>query len=116
MGVRWLAEWSLGVLTRVCWPSPASSWRSFLRLPGSLGNVEPHRDVFTTAPVMSAAHRSGAQIIEADGDARVLVGGANAVRRIEADPAEIWHMNFSPGVTCLATSILGVRAATEIAG
>src|SRR5260221_12645771 len=79
---------------------------SLLRRPGRLGDLKPDRHVFATASIMGAAHRSGAEIIEPDGNPHVLAGGAHAVRRIEADPAEVGDVNFGPGVAHLVARLL----------
>ena len=49
--------------------------------------------------VAGAAHRRGAERIEPDGDAHIGFGRADAIDRIEADPAETGHMGLGPGVT-----------------
>jgi hypothetical protein len=69
-----------------------------LRLPRGLGDLEPDRHVLLGAAIVEAAHRGSAEIIEADGDTDILVGGAHAVRGVEADPAEAGHMRFRPGI------------------
>src|SRR5215831_14027284 len=79
---------------------------SLLRLPGRLGDLKPDRHVFATAAIVGAAHRSGAEVIEPDCDAHVLAGGAHAVRRIEADPAEVGDVNFGPRVARLVARLL----------
>src|SRR5690348_9385330 len=74
-----------------------------LRLPGSPGLIDlhRHRQRLAAAAVAGAADGGGAEIVEADGDAGVSLGGADAIRRIEADPAEVGHEGFRPGVSGL---------------
>src|ERR1700722_9354751 len=82
----------------------AGNWRiarprlSPLRLPRRLGDLELDGERLAAAAVVGTAHRSGAEVVEPDGDADVLVGDAEAAGGIEADPAEIGDMGFRPGV------------------
>src|SRR5262249_17316852 len=57
------------------------------------GDSEP----FVGAADLRTAHGRRAQIIQADGDADIGFGRADAVGRIEADPAEALHISFQPG-------------------
>src|SRR5229473_2672146 len=88
---------------------------SFLRLPGRLCDLKPYGHVFATASIMGAAHRSGAQTIETEGNAHVLAGGAHVVGRIEADPAEVGDVNFGPGVAHLVARQLACHSACHLA-
>src|SRR6516164_1626276 len=88
--------------------------RSALGLPGGLRDDELDRQRLAAAAVMGAAHLRRAEMIEPDGDADVPVGDADLVYGIEADPAEIVHMGFGPGVAQVRTGRIIV--ATEIAG
>ena len=76
--------------------------RIALRLPLSrppgLVDLDRNRQRLGAAAVAGAAHGGGAEIIEPDGDAGVGIGGADAVRRIEPDPAEAGHERLRPGV------------------
>src|SRR5215475_14822950 len=91
---------------------------SFLRLAESLADLEPYRHFFATAAVIGAAHRCGAQMIEPDGNAHMPVGHANAVGRIEADPAEIRDVALGPGMTGIVHEhiVAPVEIAAHIAG
>ena len=70
-------------------------------VPAGLIDLDGHRSVSIAAAIAGAAHRGGAEIVEPDGDAGMGVGGADAVGGIEADPAEIGHIGFRPGVAGL---------------
>src|SRR5712664_116194 len=72
-----------------------------LALPSGLIDLDRYRQGFHAAAIAGAAHRRGTEIIEADGDAGMRVGGADAVCRIEPDPAEIRHERLRPGVAGL---------------
>ena len=48
-------------------------------------------------------------MIEPHGDADVLVGDADLVGGIEADPAETWHKGFDPGMSGFRTGGAVVR-------
>src|SRR5258708_11080018 len=72
-----------------------------LALPPGLIDLDVNRQRFHAAAVAGAAHRGCAEIIQPDGDAGVRVGGADAVCRIEPDPAEIRHERLRPGVAGL---------------
>src|SRR5258708_6702494 len=76
--------------------------RLTLRLPLSrppgLVDLDLNRQRLGAAAIAGAAHGGGAEIIEADGDAGMGVGGADAVRRIEPDPAKAGHERLRPGV------------------
>src|SRR5216684_3641022 len=92
------------------WARPGMRFRGVftsrlaLRLPlppAGLIDLDRDRQRFHAAAVAGAAHRRGAEIIEADGDAGMRVGGADGVRRIEPDPAEIRHERLRPGMAGL---------------
>ena len=68
---------------------------------------------FAAAAQKGAANRRRAQRIEPDGDADMGIGRAKADRRIEADPAEIGHVGFDPGVRSVDGS--GFAAAVTVA-
>src|SRR6202158_790760 len=90
---------------RTRWHRPgmtaASRLRLRLALPPGLIDLDRDRQRFHAAAIAGAAHRRGAEIVEADGDTGVRVGGADAVCRIEPDPAEIRHECLRPGVAGL---------------
>src|SRR5262249_27965080 len=71
---------------------------SALRLPHRLVDMHGHLQALAGPTVAGAAHRGGPQIVEADRDPDVGIGGADAVGRIERDPAELGHERFRPGV------------------
>src|ERR1700694_3679228 len=72
-----------------------------LALPSGLIDLDLYRQRFHAAAIAGAAHRGGAEIVEADCDAGMGVGGANAVGRMEPAPAEIRHERLRPGVAGL---------------
>ena len=71
---------------------------SVLRLLARLVDVHRHFEGFAAAAEAGAAHRRRAEIVQADGDAHMGLGGADAVGRVEADPAEVLDIGFDPGV------------------
>src|SRR5215470_19150035 len=81
--------------------------------------VDPHGDVerFRAAAVAGAANRRGAEIVEADRDPHVGVGCADAVRRVEGDPAELRHVRLGPGMAgaLLHDAVGAVEIAADIA-
>src|ERR1700674_1023819 len=85
--------------------APRNDEKSRLRLPLALpsGVIDLDRDRqgFRAAAIAGAAHRGRAEIIQPNGDAGMRVSGADAVRRIEPDPAEIRHERLRPGVAGL---------------
>src|SRR5882757_6681751 len=78
-----------------------SRLRLRLALPAGLIDLDRYRQGFGAAAIAGAAHRRRAKIIQPDGDAGMRVSGADAVRRVEADPAEIRHEGFGPGMAGL---------------
>src|SRR3569833_164386 len=76
----------------------ASALRLGLRLLARLVDVNRDFQRFAVAAVARAAHRRGAEIIQPGGDPHMRVGRADAVARIEADPAEVVDIAFRPGV------------------
>src|SRR4029450_12201563 len=77
--------------------------RLALPLAGPAGLIDLDRDGkrFRAAAIAGAAHRGCAEIVEADGDAGMGVGGADAVGGVDPGPAKIRHKRFRPGVPCL---------------
>src|ERR1700689_4882404 len=69
--------------------------------PSDLLDLDLDGQGFRAAAVAGAAHGGRAEIIETDGDTGMGVGAADGIGRIEADPAEIRHEGFGPGVTGL---------------
>src|SRR5579859_1962110 len=80
---------------------PSSGLALPLTMPSDLVDLDRNRQRFVAAAVAGAAHRSGAEVIKADRDAGMGVGGADGIRRIEPDPAEIGHEGLGPGVAGL---------------
>src|SRR5579863_5874599 len=101
-------------------PTTPNSWVHASRLalpltvPAGLIDLDRNRQRFVAAAISRAAHWRGAEIIETDGDAGVGVGGADRIRRVEPDPAEIGHVSFGPGVAGLL--MRGAVRAHEMAG
>src|SRR5258707_14516636 len=82
------------------------SWGSLrlalpLTRPPGLFDLDRDRQRFRAAAVTGAAHRRGAEVVEPDRDTGMGVGGAEAVGGIEADPAEVRHVGFRPGMAGL---------------
>src|SRR5712692_11333660 len=71
---------------------------SALRLPERLVDADLDRHRLARPAIAGAAQGSRAQIIEADGAPHMGVGGAEAIRRVEADPAELGHEGLGPSV------------------
>ena len=70
--------------TRVC-----VCWRAWATCTATVSVSPP-------PPIAGAAHRRGAEIIESDGDPHMRIGGADAVGRVEADPAEVARHRLPP--------------------
>ena len=90
---------------------------SILRLLACLVDADGDRQRFAAAAVARAAHRRGAEIVEPDRDPHMGVGGANAVGRIEADPAEVRDIGLRPGVAGLlrGDAVGAVEMAADVA-
>src|SRR5450631_1871442 len=69
--------------------------------PACLIDFYRHRQRLHAAAVAGAAHWCGAEIVEADGDTGMRVRRADAVGRIEPDPAEIRDVRLCPGMAGL---------------
>ena len=77
-------------------------------------DVQFHRHLLSRASVVGASHRRRSQVIRRGSDPNVAIGGANSVRRIEADPAQIGDPRFGPGVSgVLINDVALTRAALE---
>src|SRR3954462_10900995 len=91
---------------------------SVLALP--LRALDPQLDVEALRPAAraAAANRRGAEVVEADRDPDIRRRGADAVRRVEADPAEVTRFGFGPGVACvlLDNAVGAAEIACDIAG
>src|ERR1051326_4853941 len=72
--------------------------QSLLRLAASLGYGQGDAEQFAAAAIAAAADRCRAEVIEPDRDPHVRVGRRDAVRRVEAHPAELGHERLGPGV------------------
>src|SRR5689334_5113037 len=90
--------------------------RLALPLAGAPGlfDLDRDRQCFRAAAIAGATHRRRAEIIEPDGDTGVGIGSADAVGGVEADPAEVRHVGFRPGVAGLLVS--GAVGAQEVPG
>ena len=62
--------------------------------------IDVHRDLqsLPAASETCPAYRSGAKIVEADGNPYMRISGANSVRRIKADPSKSFYIRLCPGV------------------
>src|SRR5581483_902274 len=108
-------ETRLAPLLRMRGDSACLRLRLPLRLAGPAGLIhfDRHRQGLVAAAIAGAADRGGAEIVEADGDAGMRLGGADAVGGIEADPAEIGHEGLRPGVA--GRLVDGAVGAQEVA-
>src|SRR3954471_19237056 len=110
---RWWARFALPTL-RV----QRSTLRLRLALPltrtPGLFDLDRDCQCFGAPAVAGAADGRGAEVVEADGDTGVGVGGAEAIGGIEADPAEVRHVGFRPGVAGLLLG--GAVGAQEVPG
>ena len=70
------------------------------------------------AAIAGAAHRRRAEIVEPDRDADMGVGRADAVGRIERDPAEVGDIGLGPGVAgvLVGDAVGAVEIAADVAG
>src|ERR1700692_214738 len=66
--------------------------------------MDADRQSLRAAAVAHAPYRRGAEMVEADRNARMGIGGTDAVGGIERDPAEIRHEGLRPGVAGLLRS------------
>ena len=80
----------------------------------SLGDADLDRKFLVAAAQSLAGDRRRVAIIEAAGEPDIGVVGADAVRRIETDPADIGQEGLGPGVASLLP--FGAVAAIEMAG
>ena len=88
-----------------------------LRLLARLVDMHRHFEGFAAAAEARAAHRRGAEVIEADRHPHMGFGGADAVGRVEADPAEMLDIGFGPGVAGVlrGDAVDAVEMAADIA-
>src|SRR3954470_11605431 len=91
---------------------------SALNLPGGLIDADLDRQGFFHPAVASAADGRCTEIVEADRDPDVGVGRADAVGRIERDPAEGRHEGLGPSVPgiLLSDAVISAKVATHITG
>src|SRR4029078_1895819 len=61
-------------------------------------DLDRHAERLRAAAIAGAAQGGGAEIVEPEGDTDMGIGGADAVGRIESDPAEIGNVGLRPGV------------------
>ena len=66
-----------------------------------LVDIYGHFELFAAAAEAGAAHRRGAQVIEADRHPHMGLTGADAIGGVEADPAEVLDIDLGPGVAGL---------------
>src|ERR1700726_4195484 len=79
-------------------PGGSPRGASILRLLSGLIDADRDREGLIAAALAGAPHGRGAEVIEADGAPHVGIGRADAVGRVEADPADVGHEGFGPGV------------------
>src|ERR1700704_3489410 len=79
-------------------PGNATRLRSALRLPGRLVDMDLYRECLARAAVSHAAQRGRPEVVQADRDPDMGVGGAEPVCPIECDPTQLWHVSLGPGV------------------
>jgi hypothetical protein len=77
-------------------------------------DAQHHLHLLRTPARAAAADWGSAEIIEPDREPDVAFADADAIRDVEADPAEIGHLGFGPGMPGLLVDD-AVRAA-QIAG
>src|SRR5438876_8950914 len=82
--------------------------------PGGLIDLDRNGERLVAATIAGAADRRCAEVVEADGDAGMGVGGADAVGGVEPDPAQIRHEGLRPGVA--GCRIDGAVGAQEMPG
>src|SRR4029079_546571 len=78
--------------------SAENSKTSTLHLPRRLVDADADRERLAGSAPLRPAHRRRAEIIETDGDPQMLVRRADAVSRVESDPAQIGNQRLRPGV------------------
>jgi len=64
----------------------------------------------SSATAARAAQRRGAEVVKPDRDAHMRVRGANAVGRVESDPAELRDKRLAPGMAGILLGDAGVLA------
>jgi len=74
---------------------------SILRLVRRLGDADLHRQRFAATSIMRTTQRGCAEIIESRRDPHMRIGAANAIRRVESNPAKLRHARLRPGMTSL---------------
>src|SRR3979490_3360816 len=69
------------------------------------------------AAVAGAAQRSCPEVVQADGDPDMGVGGAESVCAVEGDPAKLRDVGLGPGVAgiLLAHPVVAMEIAADIA-
>src|SRR4029077_18409380 len=72
-----------------------------LRRLAPLVDTHSHRERFAAAAKTCAAYRSGAEIVQTDGNPHMGCGDANAIGRIEANPAQVLDIGLRPRVAGL---------------
>src|SRR5262245_324590 len=90
---------------------------SALRLLTCLIHSYRDRQSLPTAAKPGTTHRSGPKIVQADRHPDMRLGGANAIRRVEADPSQALYIGFSPGMPRLlgCDAVGAVKVAPDVA-
>src|SRR5262245_61311016 len=88
-----------------------------LGLLACLVDAHSHRERFPAAAKARAAHRGGPKIVQPGRDPHMGVGGADAIGRIEANPAKVLDVGLRPGVSGLlwGDAVGAMKVATDIA-
>src|SRR5512147_1822648 len=62
--------------------------------------IDVHRDLQSLAASSETrpAHRGGTQIVKADCNPDMRIGRTNSIRRIKANPSEIFYIGLRPGM------------------
>src|SRR3954452_904923 len=91
---------------------------SALHLPRRLIDQYLHGHAFGPAAAARTTHRGSTQIIEADRHTHMRVGRADAVRRVERNPADARNVGLGPGMAgvLLHDAIGTMEVPADIAG
>src|SRR5262245_66311387 len=76
------------------------------------------RQRFAGPPVTGAADRRRTEVVECGRDPIMRLGGADSVRGIEGDPAEIRHKGLGPGMPgiLLENAVIAMKMPADVAG
>src|SRR5262249_34926828 len=88
-----------------------------LRLPVCLVDVDSDPERFAVAAIADAADRRGTEVVETHRHTHVAFRGADAIGRIEANPSQMLHIGFRPGVTGVLCghAVSAIEMAADIA-